>query len=405
MTIRVALHHSTKYTFDHEVNINPHTVRLRPAPHSRTPIEAYSLTVSPPTHFLNWQQDPFGNYLARLVFPEPADHLEITVDLVADMTVINPFDFFVEEYAETFPFTYPDALRDDLAPYLRQVPAEAEETAVVSDDAGEVAGDAVDDWIQRRITPLGLGGGDTRIVDFLVAVNTAVQHDVAYSVRLETGVQTPGETLAKALGSCRDSAWLLVSVLRRFWLAARFVSGYLVQLKADLTPVDGPAGPAEDFTDLHAWAEVYVPGAGWIGLDATSGLFAGEGHIPLSATPHPSSSAPITGSTGVVGVSFEFANTVSRIHEDVRVTKPYTDEQWEAARGLGTAVDEALVAADVRLTMGGEPTFVSAGDTSTPQWETAADGPEKRQLATRLADLLRARWARGGLTQHGQGTG
>ncbi|WP_232547992.1 DUF2126 domain-containing protein [Propioniciclava soli] len=394
MTIRVALHHSTQYTFDHEVNINPHTVRLRPAPHSRTPIEAYSLTVSPPTHFLNWQQDPFGNYIARLVFPEPADHLSITVDLVADMTVINPFDFFVEEYAENFPFTYPDALREDLAPYLRPVPAGGEASAEE---------DEVDAWIERRIAPLGVTAGDTRIVDFLVAVNTAIQQDIAYTVRLETGVQTPAETLAKALGSCRDSAWLLVSVLRRYGLAARFVSGYLVQLTADLTPVDGPAGPSEDFTDLHAWAEVYVPGAGWIGLDATSGLFAGEGHIPLSATPHPSSSAPIEGSTGVVGVQFAFENTVTRIHEDVRVTKPYTDDQWEAARALGTAIDAALTDADVRLTMGGEPTFVSAGDTSTPQWETAADGPEKRELATRLADRLRERWARGGLTQHGQG--
>ncbi|WP_300082705.1 transglutaminase family protein, partial [Propioniciclava sp.] len=395
MTIRVALHHSTQYTFDAPVTIHPHTVRLRPAPHSRTPIEAYSLTVSPPNHFINWQQDPFGNYLARLVFPEPADHLSITVDLVADMTVINPFDFFVEEYAETFPFAYPGGLREDLAPYLRHVPE--------SPDAAGDAPDLVDAWIERRIAPLGITGGDTRIVDFLVAVNTAVHGDVAYTVRLEPGVQTPRQTLDGALGSCRDSAWLLVSILRRFGLAARFVSGYLVQLTADLEPIDGPAGPEQDFTDLHAWAEVYIPGAGWIGLDATSGLFAGEGHIPLSATPDPGSSAPITGATGVVGVQFAFENTVTRIHEDVRVTKPYTDDQWAGVRALGTAIDTALADADVRLTMGGEPTFVSAGDTSTPQWETAADGPEKRELATRLAGLLRKRWASAGLVQHGQG--
>ena len=386
MTIRVALHHATEYTFDREVAIHPHTVRLRPAPHTRTPINAYSLTVSPANHFINWQQDPFGNHVARLVFPEPADHLSITVDLVADMTVINPFDFFVEEYAETFPFTYLPDLAADLTPYLAHVPS-----------------DSVDAWIERRITPLGVTKGDTRIVDFLIAVNQAVQADIAYSVRMEPGVQTPDQTLAAALGSCRDSAWLLVAALRRFGLAARFVSGYLVQLAADREPVDGPAGPVADFTDLHAWAEVYVPGAGWIGLDATSGLLAGEGHIPLSATPNPANSAPITGATGITDVSFHFENVVRRVHEDVRVTKPYTDDQWGRVMELGAWVDQRLVDADVRLTMGGEPTFVSAGDTSAPEWETAADGEETRKLAALLAAKLRDRWAPQGLTLHGQG--
>ncbi len=393
MTIRVGLHHATTYTFDHAVTVYPHTIRLRPAPHSRTPIEAYTLTVSPSNHFLNWQQDPFGNWLARIVFNEPADHVSVTVDLVADMTVINPFDFFVEDYAQTFPFDYPEGLRRDLQPYLYRVPA----------FAGREGTDAVDAWIERAVEPLGVTDGGTRMVDFLVAVNQAVYRDVAYTVRMEVGVQEPGETLGKGIGSCRDSAWLLVSVLRRFGLAARFVSGYLVQLAPDLTPVDGPAGPTADFTDLHAWAEVYVPGAGWIGLDATSGLLAGEGHIPLSCTPEPSSAAPITGATDVVGVQFSFENTVTRVHEDARVTKPYTDEQWAAIDRLGAHVDGLLEAGDVRLTMGGEPTFVTAGDTSAPEWESAADGPEKRRLAVALADRLRTRWAANGVTHHGQG--
>jgi uncharacterized protein (DUF2126 family)/transglutaminase-like putative cysteine protease len=392
VTIRVALHHATTYRFDHPVEVHPHVVRLRPAPHCRTPITAYSLSVEPGNHFINWQQDPFGNYLARLVFPEQADELRITVDLVADMTVINPFDFFVEEYAENFGFAYPDDLARDLQPYLHRVGAEP---------ASADGADAVDTWIAERLT--AFAQTRPRIVDFLVGVNRAVQHAVAYTTRLEPGVQTPGETLAKAIGSCRDSGWLLVSVLRRFGLAARFVSGYLVQLKSDTVPLDGPAGPEADFTDLHAWAEVFIPGAGWVGLDATSGLLAGEGHIPLSCTPEPASAAPISGSTGVVGVTFDFENSVRRIHEDARVTLPYTDAAWVDILALGAAVDARLDAGDVRLTMGGEPTFVSASDTSTPQWETDADGPEKRVLAGRLGLLLRERWAPGGIVHHGQG--
>lgn len=391
MTIRVALHHRTTYTFDEPVTVHPHVVRLRPAPHTRTPITAYSLTVKPDKHFINWQQDPFGNYLARLVFPERVKELDITVDLVADMAVINPFDFFVEPYAEHYPFEYTPDLVDDLKPYLRPV-----------DDAQEGAGPSpeVQRWTTEALQAAQPGDAPPGIVNFLVAMNQAVNKAVSYSVRMEHGVQTPQETLDRGIGSCRDSAWLLVSALRQAGLAARFVSGYLVQLHSD-DPSDG--GPTEDFTDLHAWAEVFVPGAGWIGLDATSGLFAGEGHIPLCATPDPSAAAPISGATAPVGVCFDFDNSVTRVFEDPRVTKPYSETQWNSVRELGAHVDELLKDGDVRLTMGGEPTFVSADDTSTPQWETAADGPEKRKLATQLADRLRTRYAANGLTHHGQG--
>jgi len=388
----VALEHRTTYRFANPVTVHPHTIRLRPAPHTRTPITAYSLTVRPEQHFRNWQQDPFGNWVARLVFPEQVTELDITVDLVADLTVINPFDFFLESYAEEFPFAYPPALAADLAPYLRPVDEDA---------AGSGPGPVVAKWLARQ----RLLDRDTpwRTIDFLVEVNRRVQGDVGYSVRMESGVQTPDETLTRAVGSCRDSAWLLVSVLRQLGLAARFVSGYLVQLAADQPALDGPSGPAADFTDLHAWAEVYVPGAGWIGLDPTSGLFAGEGHIPLSATPHPASSAPITGATNPVAVEFSFHNTVRRIHEDPRVTLPYNEAQWTAVEALGAHVDGLLDAGDVRLTMGGEPTFVSADDVSTPQWDTEADGPDKRRLAATLAGRLRERWAPGGLVHCGQG--
>ncbi len=383
MSIKVALEHRTTYRFGAPTQLYPHTVRLRPAPHTRTPIEAYSLTVTPSEHFLNWQQDPFGNWVGRLVFPSPARELEITVGLVVDLGVINPFDFFVEEYAETFPFTYDAELAADLGPYL----------AKPEDAPGPLFGE----WLAGL--PLDLSTPQ-RTVNFLGALNSAVTARIGYSVRMEVGVLTPDQTLERGIGSCRDSAWLLVEALRHFGLAARFVSGYLVQLTSD-DPAQG--GPKEDFTDLHAWAEVYVPGAGWIGLDATSALFAGEGHIPLSATPTPASSAPIAGATGPADVEFSFSNTVRRIHEDPRVTKPYAPGQVEALQRSGAAVDARLKAAGLALTMGGEPTFVSRDDMVSPQWTVAADGPEKRLAANRLAGALAERYATGGLVQRSQG--
>ncbi|TCV79286.1 transglutaminase family protein [Sulfurirhabdus autotrophica] len=382
MTIRVALNHKTQYRYDQPVQLIPHVFRLRPAVHSRTPIESYSLRIKPENHFINWQQDPFGNYLARVVFPEKTRELSIEVDLVADMTVINPFDFFVEEYAETFPFTYDAQLLKELGPYL-----EIKEQ-----------GPLLTDFL------IGVDRSPTAIVDFLVTLNTRLYKHVNYTVRLETGVQTCEETLSKALGSCRDSGWLLVQVLRHLGLAARFVSGYLVQLTADIKSLDGPSGPEKDFTDLHAWAELYVPGAGWIGLDPTSGLFAGEGHIPLACTADPISAAPVTGGyQGVSNVEFRFHNSVQRIHEDPRVTKPYSEAQWSAIEALGHTVDKELEQGDVRLTMGGEPTFVSIDDMESAQWNTDADGLDKRKLAVELMGRLRDAFGPGGMLYYGQG--
>jgi uncharacterized protein (DUF2126 family)/transglutaminase-like putative cysteine protease len=387
VSIKVGLTHRTAYDFARPVAVGAHVVRLRPAPHCRTPIDAYSFEITPKNHFLNWQQDPFGNWVARIVFPEKVKRLEITVGLVADLMVINPLDFFIEEYAERFPFAYEPALAADLAPYLRP-----------ADDS-----DAAEAW--RESLP-ALPDEGTPTVQFLSQLNSAVHRDVAYDVRMEPGVQTPDETLARRIGSCRDSAWLLVSLLRQYGLAARFVSGYLVQLAPDAyvtAASDGPAGAAADFTDLHAWAEVYIPGAGWVGLDPTSALFAGEGHIPLSATPHPSSAAPIEGATEAVEVTFEYANEVHRVHEDPRVTAPYTDGQWSRIDEVGLAVDELLTKGDVRLTMGGEPTFVARDDMVSAQWNTDADGPEKREAANRLAERLRRTYAVGGVVHRGQG--
>lgn len=392
MSIKVALEHRTSYTFDRLVRVYPHIVRLRPAPHSRTSIEAYSLRIEPADHFINWQQDALGNFLARLVFPNPMRQLRITVGLIADLKVINPFDFFIEDWAEIWPcagMAYPKALADDLRPYLRPVD---------EDGDGSGPGELTQAWVRNFTVPDG-----TRTIDFLVALNRAINADVGYCVRMEPGVQTPDFTLRTGVGSCRDSAWLLVSILRQFGLAARFVSGYLVQLASDIEALDGPSGPAADFTDLHAWAEAYIPGAGWIGLDPTSGLLAGEGHIPLAATPHPASAAPISGGTDVCDTVLEFSNTVTRVHEDPRVTLPYTDESWKTICEVGQRVDERLAAADVRLTVGGEPTFVSVDNQVAEEWRTAADGPHKRERASDLAARLKAVWAPQGLIHRGQG--
>ena len=381
MSIHVALNHVTHYRYDRRVALGPQLIRLRPAPHSRTRILSYSQRITLAEHFINWQQDPEANYLARVVVPDQTSELRIEIDLVAEMAVLNPFDFFLDDYAEHFPFEYQPAERRELAPYLvmqAPTPRFGEYLAALPRDR-------------------------VRTIDFLVGINQRLAKDIRYLIRMEPGVQTPEQTLGTGAGSCRDTGWLLVQLLRHFGLAARFVSGYLIQLVADVKSLDGPSGPPADFTDLHAWCEVYLPGAGWIGLDPTSGLLAGEGHIPLACTPEPSSAAPVTGAVDESKVEFSHHMKVERIWEAPRVTKPYTEAQWSQIEALGHAVDADLMAQDVRLTMGGEPTFVAVDDPDGAEWNTAALGPTKRLRAATLFGRLKEKYAPQGLAHFGQG--
>ncbi len=381
MALHVALTHRTSYRYDRPVLLGPQTVRLRPAPHCRTPVLSYSLGIEPAGHFVNWQQDPQGNFLARIVFPERVSEFVVTVDLLADMATVNPFDFFLEAEAETVPFPYEATLKTELAAFLQAEPP------------GPLLQALLD-----TVRPAG-----ERTIDFLVKVNQAVRDRIGYIVRMEPGVWSPQQTLEQAQGSCRDSAWVLVQAFRSLGYAARFVSGYLIQLKPDVTAVEGPAGTSQDFTDLHAWAEVYLPGAGWVGLDATSGLLTGEGHIPLAATPEPLSAAPISGLVEPAQTEFGFDMRLTRLVETPRVTQPYQPAQWQAIRQAGDRVDAALAAGDVRLTMGGEPTFVSDRDPDGAEWTIDALGPTKRREAGRLIRRLMGLWSSGAALQYGAG--
>jgi transglutaminase-like putative cysteine protease len=381
VSIHAALTHTTHYKYDRLVTLSPQLVRLRPAPHCRTPIVSYTMQVEPDEHFVHWQQDPQSNYLARLTFPQQVREMRITVNVVAELSVYNPFDFFVDESAEYFPFTYTDWQARELRPFLEC----------------------------EAVTPLfgtylaAVPRDRKRTVDFLVELNRLLCDHIRYVIRLDPGVQATEETLERRSGSCRDSTWLLVQLLRHLGIAARFVSGYLIQLVPDVRSLDGPSGPAQDFTDLHAWCEAYVPGAGWVGLDPTSGLLAGEGHIPLSCTPDPASAAPVTGAVDDCEVKFHHHMQVQRIYESPRVTKPYSDAQWNAITIMGHRVDEELRRLDVRLTMGGEPTFVGIDDRDADEWNTSAVGPTKRLRAADLLWRLRRHYAPAGVVHFGQG--
>jgi len=382
MAIHAALTHITHYRYKRPASLAPQTIRLRPAPHCKTNVLSYSLKVTPEDHFINWQQDPYNNYLARIVFPEKIEEFKVEVGLVAEMAVYNPFDFFLEPTYEVLKNRkFESEIEHQLAIYFNPF------------DQGAI--------FQKYLKSIDTSAKGT--VDFLVYLNGKLQQDIGYTIRMEPGIQTPEETLTKLTGSCRDSAWLLINLLRAFGFAARFVSGYLIQLTPDEKALDGPSGTDVDFTDLHAWVEVYLPGAGWIGLDPTSGLLAGEGHIPLACAPDPQFASPISGALEKVETKFDFDMKVERVMEVPRISLPYTDAAWHRLYDLGEKIDERIRENDIRLTMGGEPTFVSIDDMEGPEWNTAAVGPKKHELSAKLLRKLWLRFGKGGFLHHGQG--
>lgn len=276
---RVSVKHRIDYGYDHKVLLSPHRFRLAPQRDTQAIIEGYSFVLRPANR-IYWQHDVYGNKMARADFDEKTDFMSVEVTLEIELTSLNPFDVLVDDESQRFPFLYPSIVKNALLPYLQIVDRSSALTAFVG-CAEKFHGETL---------------------SFLVQLNQHVCNYIRYVQRLEPGVQSCEMTLRTRTGSCRDSAWLMVQVLRRLGLASRFVSGYLIQL--------GTA--SGDSVELHAWTEVFIPGAGWIGLDTTSGLFTSEGHIPLAIGPGPEQVAPVEGLTEPCSASmtyqFELAN-------------------------------------------------------------------------------------------------
>jgi len=384
MAIEVSLLHRTRYRYDKEVALGPQVIQLRPTPHCRTPILNYSLEVTPGDRILNWSLDAHANYLARVLFPTRTTEFSVEVNLVADMTPYNPFAFFLEPGVDTYPFSYSPELSKDLEPYRRA-------------DLKDAAGPRFSAFVKS------VSRETQGTVAFLGGLNESVRKAVGYEMRLEHGVQSCEQTLELGTGSCRDSAWLLVELCRQLGFAARFVSGYLIQLASEERSPDGQPFVAEDSAALHAWAEVFLPGAGWVGMDPTSGLFAAEGHIPLVCTPSAVQAAPIGGTVEPAGVDFSFEMQVRRLNALPQLSKPYTDEEWARVQKVAHTIDRDLEAEDVRLTMGGEPTFVGIDEAESPQWNLEALGPLKRTRGLALMRCLREKTAPGAMLLFGQG--
>jgi uncharacterized protein (DUF2126 family)/transglutaminase-like putative cysteine protease len=378
MGIQVALNHRTLYRYEKAISLGPQVIQLRPALHCRTPILSYSLEVTPSEHVLNWQLDPHNNRLARLLFSGKTNEFLVEVNLVADLSAYNPFAFFLEPEVEEYPFAYAPGLAKDLEPYR----------------SGDPPGPLLLAFLESFV------GRKSGTISLLLDLNRKVRDEISYVTRLAPGVQTCEETLKKCSGACRDSAWVLVQSLRNLGIAARFVSGYLIQLQS-ADPASG--GPEADSADLHAWAEAFLPGAGWIGMDPTSGLLAGEGHIPLVCTPTASQAAPIGGTSEPANVEFSHSMAIRRLNDPRQTSKPFTDQDWQRITAVAHSVDEDLKAQDVRLTMGGEPTYVGIDDPESPQWNIDAGGSMKRTRGLTLIQGLREGMASGGLLHYGQG--
>ena len=370
--MKLALFHKTLYQYNQAVVLSPHLIRLHPAAHAPCEILNYALTINPSPHFLNWQQDPGGNHIAHIVFPKPVQRLEISVSLQLDFKPINPFNFFLDDYALYYPFQYSAALQSQLIPYL----SPPIQTPLFSA------------WLSEINT------SPQRTLDFIISLNQKVHDTIAYTLRHEPGIQTSDETLINKQGSCRDMAVLLMETLRHHHIAARFVSGYLIQLATEKHPKNTLA--------LHAWVEAYLPGAGWIGLDSTSGLLTSEDHIPLCCTPEPALAAAIEGTCTPCETEFTVEMTVTPLETNTPATVENHNADWEKVSAVAANIDEQIEALDIRLTSGGEPTFTKIGSTAT-EWHTGAMGIEKRETAEKLLYALKDVFAEGGLLHFGQG--
>ncbi|HEY0189802.1 MAG TPA: transglutaminase family protein [Kofleriaceae bacterium] len=383
--MRVVIQHRSRYVYPRPALLGPQVIRLRPTDHTRARIERYQLAIEP-EHRLHWQRDPHGNHVARVTFKagQAIPALDIVVEMAVDIRPINPFDFFIDERTSRVPFLYPEQLDAELAPYL---------------ETGDPA---------YRLGKKGVGllaslpaSGST--LDILIGLNAAVQQHVSYVIRDEPGVWTPEDTLIQGRGSCRDAAVLLVAMMRARGIAARFVSGYLVQLADEGMIPDEPKGVGRDVVDLHAWAEAYVPGAGWIGFDGTSGLLCGEGHIPLAATASPSHAAPLDGTADTTAAAVEFSTSIARLGHEARPTAPYPEAVWNELTAAGDRADAALTAAGLDVWIGGEPTFTARAKQALPEWQGGAVGADKWARGRQLARELRDRLAPGGVILQRQG--
>lgn len=377
MSIQITLNHHKSYQFERPIFLGPHVIRLRPSPHYPLPIQSYTLKISPEDHSLSWRQDVYGNWLAKVNFPNPIQHFKIEVELLINLYPINPFQFLIDPDAVEYPFIYEDLLKQELNSFFE------------IKESGEL--------LQQYLETLDTTRQFT--TNFITAINQKIAQDIEYQMRLEEGIQSCEETLTKRTGSCRDSAWLLVQIFRHLGIASRFVSGYLIQLAIDETPLDDSITITKDMADLHAWVEVFLPGAGWIGLDPTSGMLTAEGHIALAVGSHPDMASPIVGTIEPCETTLDFSLTVSRIYETPKVSKPYHHQQWLEINHLGQFVDQQLLENQIGLTMGGEPTFISIDDFESPEWRFEAEGETKRQKAGILLRKLSDQFAFGGILQ------
>ncbi|MGI9212205.1 MAG: transglutaminase family protein, partial [Methylococcaceae bacterium] len=381
MSTLVALLHHIEQTYGSRRTVPTHWLRVRPAPHTRPDITAYTIKVTSEPHFLNWVRDPFENYIARLDLPEPVASLGLTVELLADLTPINPFDFLTEPEAAHYPFDYSEQTRKELAPYLNMPPPGSRLTA----------------WLKRLDRSPGY------IVEVLSRINKTV-HEQVKRLGLDWSPAFPGmesstvggialeEVLISGGFSPWQAAWLLTLTCRHLGLAARFTSGYRIFL--------GVSKESSDTASLHAWCEVFIPGAGWVGLDPSAGVHTHEGYIPLASTPEPTRALPLTG-----------LDTRYPLHHTVKVKRllamptpnPYTEAQWADLNASGRRVNELLTEQGIRLANSQTLSFVSLAHAYAPEWSTVALGGNKRPLAEELLHRLQQQWATGGIVQETQG--